>query len=140
MTVPNRYNAGGPIQGVIIEGAASAAGVITPIPSGSATDPEYTSPTAANDPVFDNANGTKTSLTTNATIITPPAGCKWIRISTDVDIFINTANTAAVDDGTSSRIVANSPEYVPVTAGLAVKGLSSSGSATVRCTPLKARP
>ena len=98
-----------------------------------------TVPSAAYDPIFDNAAGTKTSLTTNATIITPPTGCKWVRITCDVDIFVNAAGAAAVDDGTSTRIIANIPEYIPVTAGTAVKGLSSSGTATVRCTPLKAR-
>lgn len=94
---------------------------------------------SAQDPIFDHANGTKTSVTTSATIITPPTGCKYLRISTDVDAYINTAGSAAVDDGTSIRIVANVPEVIPVTAGTVVKALSSSGTAVIRCTPLKSR-
>ena len=96
-------------------------------------------PSKDQDPIYDHANGTKTSVTTSATIITPPAGCKFIRLSSDVDIFVNTAGSAAVDDGTSIRIVANQPEIIPVTAATAVKALSSSGTATVRCTPYKER-
>lgn len=109
------------------------------------SDPVYVGGTVAaglstdQDPIFDHTNGTKSSVTTSATIITPPAACKYLRISTDVDIYVNTAGATAVDDGTSIRIVANSPEVIPVVAGTAVKALSSSGTATVRCTPLKVR-
>lgn len=91
------------------------------------------------DPIFDEANGTKTSVTVSATVITPPVNCKYVRITSDADIVINTAGNAAVDDGTGARIVAGVPEIVPTTAGVAVKALSLSGTATVRCTPLKAR-
>ena len=91
------------------------------------------------DPIFDHANGTKTSVTASATVLTPPTGCRFARISSDVDIFVNTAGATAVDDGTSIRIVANQPEIIPVVAGTAVKALSSSGTAVVRCTPMKAR-
>lgn len=96
-------------------------------------------PSKDQDPIYDHANGTKTSVTTSATVITPPAGCKFLRISSDVDVFVNTAGSAAVDDGTSIRIVANSPEVIPVTAATAVVALSSSGTATVRCMPYKER-
>jgi hypothetical protein len=106
---------------------------------GSSTNPVSSSPSTDQDPIFDHANGTKTSVTTSATIITPPAACKFLRISTDVDIFVNTAGSAAVDDGTSIRVVANQPEIIPVVAATAVKALSSGGTATVRCTPMKVR-
>jgi hypothetical protein len=91
------------------------------------------------DPIFDHANGTKTSVTTSATVLTPPADCRYARISVDVDTFVNTAGNAAVDDGTSIRVVANVPEVIPVTAGVKLFALSSSGTAVVRCTPLKPR-
>lgn len=96
-------------------------------------------PGASQDPIFDHANGTKTSITTTAAIITPPALCRYVRISTDADIVINTANSAAIDDGTATRIIANSPEIVPVVAGVQVHALSLSGTAVVRCTPMKVR-
>jgi hypothetical protein len=89
--------------------------------------------------LWDNANGTKTSVTASATIITPPAGCRMVRITTDADIVVNAAGATAVDDGTAARIVANLPEYMPVTPGTAVKALSLSGTAVVRCTPIKSR-
>lgn len=98
-----------------------------------------TTPSTDQDPIFDHTNGTKSSVTTSATIITPPAGCKYLRISSDVDVYVNTAGATAVDDGTSIRVVANQPEVIPVVAATAVKALSSSGTATVRCTPLKVR-
>jgi hypothetical protein len=105
----------------------------------SAANPMPCQPSTDQDPIFDHTNGTKTSVTVSATVITPPAGCKYVRISTDVDAFINTAGSAAVDDGTSIRIVANQPEIIPVVAATAVKALSSSGTATIRCTPMKVR-
>jgi hypothetical protein len=98
-----------------------------------------TSSSSDQDPIFDHANGTKTSVTVSATVLVPPAGCKFARISADVDVFVNTAGSTAVDDGTSLRIVANQPEVLPVTASVAVKALSSSGTAVVRCTPMKVR-
>jgi hypothetical protein len=105
----------------------------------STTNPVPMAAPADQDPIFDHANGTKTSVTASVTIITTPAGCKYLRISSDVDLFVNTAGSAAVDDGTSIRIVANSPEVIPVVPATAVKALSSAGTATVRCTPLKVR-
>jgi hypothetical protein len=51
------------------------------------------------DPIFDHANGTKVAVTTSASVITPPAGCKYLRISADVDVVVNTAGVAAVDNG-----------------------------------------
>lgn len=92
------------------------------------------------DPIFDHANGTKKSITTSAALLTPPAGCKFVRVTTDADIVVNTAGAAAVDDGTSVRIVANQPEMIPVVEAVAVNALSLSGTAVVRCTPMKARP
>jgi hypothetical protein len=105
-----------------------------------ASRPFYTGASADQDPVFDTANGTKTSVTSSATVLTPPAGCKYCRISTDADIVVNTNGATAVDDGTAARIIAGLPEIIPVIAGTAVKALSLSGTATVRCTPLKSRP
>lgn len=96
-------------------------------------------PSADQDPIFNHAAGVKVAVTTSVALFTPPAGCKFARISTDVDIVVNTANAAAVDDGTAVRIVANLPEVIPVTAGIQVRALSLGASATVRCTPLKAR-
>jgi hypothetical protein len=92
------------------------------------------------DPIFDHANGTKVAVTTSASVITPPAGCKYLRISADVDVVVNTAGAAAVDNGSSIRIIANQPETIPVTPSVAVFALSLGASATVRCTPLKVRP
>lgn len=92
------------------------------------------------DPIFDHANGTKNSVTASAPVLTPPAGCKFARISADADIVVNTAGNIAVDDGSSVRIVANQPEVIPVVAGVVVNALSLSGTAVVRCTPMKVRP
>jgi hypothetical protein len=96
-------------------------------------------PAGDQDPIFDHANGTKFTVTASVTVLTPPAGCKYARISADADIVVNTAGSNAVDDGTAIRIVAGLPEVIPVTALVAVKALSLSGTAVVRCTPLKAR-
>lgn len=105
----------------------------------SSANPMPVTPSADQDPILDHANGTKTSVTSSATVITPPVGCKYIRITTDVDIVVNTAGNTAVDNGTSSLIIAYASEIIPVTAGVAVKALSLGTAATVRCTPYKVR-
>lgn len=92
------------------------------------------------DPIYDHTNGTKNSVTTSAIIITPPAGCRFVRIDTDADIVVNTAGAAAVDNGSAATIRAvSSPTSIPVTAGVAVYALSLSGTAVVRCMPYKQR-
>lgn len=107
-------------------------------PSTAATSQSVT-PSTDQNPIFDHTNGTKTSVTTSATVITTGAGHTFLRISTDADIVVNTAGATAVDDGTGVRIVANLPETIPVPPSTAIKALSLSGTAVVRCTPLKVR-
>jgi hypothetical protein len=93
---------------------------------------------ADQDPVFDHAAGTKTTVTASATILTPPAGCKFARFSSNVDCFIRTDNTTAADDAASVPLYAGQPEVLPVTPGVIVKAFAAS-SAVVRAMPLKAR-
>ncbi len=104
-----------------------------------AANPLRVSPAASEDVIFDHASGTKTSVTTSATVFTPPTGCKYVRISSDTDCFVNTSGATAIDNGTALRLIANVPEILPVTEGVAVKVLSASGTAVVRCSPFKAR-
>lgn len=91
---------------------------------------------AFDDFTYDHANGTATAVTTSVTIVTPAAGVRRIRVSADVDFWLNTNNVAAGATGTSIRIYAGLPEIVPVTAGVAVKAAAVSGTANVLCTPL----
>lgn len=95
-------------------------------------------PSVDQDPIFDHTNGTKTTVTTSATVLTPPAGCKYARIATDVDCFIRTDGSAAADAAGSIRLIANQPETIPVVAAVAVTAYAAS-SAVVRVTPLKVR-
>lgn len=98
-------------------------------------------PSDDQDPIFDHANGAKVPLTSNtvADLITPPVGCKFVRISADADILVATDNPASpTDDGKMIRIIANQPEIIPVVAGVKVKGLSTT-AAVVRLTPMKVR-
>lgn len=108
--------------------------------SGDGTFSDVFAPSADQDPVFDNSHGTKNSITSSATIITPPTGCKYLNIVCSADIVVNTDGNTAVDDGTSMRIVANLPQIIPVIGGVAVKALSLVGTAVVHCTPFKVRP
>lgn len=127
------------IQKVSLVGSAGAAAAPASLGPQTSANSLSVVPSTDQNPIFDHANGTKTSVTTTTTIITTGAGHTFLRISTDVDLFVNTAGSAAVDDGTSIRIVANQPEVIPVPPSTAIKALSSSGTATVRCTPLKVR-
>lgn len=95
---------------------------------------------ADQDPVFDHVNGVRVALTANTStlLITPANGCKYIRINSEVDVFINTNNNAASDAATSVKIMANSPEVIPVIAGSTVN-MFSTLAGIVRATPMKVR-
>lgn len=95
---------------------------------------------ADQDPVLNHAAGVKVTATTaSATLITPPAGTKYVRVMAEADVLLRTDGQAAADDGGSIRLVANSPEVIPVYEGVPVTVRSVSGTAVVRSTPMKAR-
>ncbi|RVU13201.1 hypothetical protein [Methylobacterium oryzihabitans] len=97
-------------------------------------------PPGDQDPVFDHANGVKATINASALLLTVPPGCKYLRISAEGDIVVNTAGGPAVDDGKSVRVVAGLAEVIPVVAGQGVFVLSLTASPiVVRATPLKAR-
>lgn len=101
---------------------------------------ETAAPSPDQDPIFDHANGVKNAaVTASATILTPPAGCKFARITSDVTCFVRTDAGVAADDAFSVVVFANIPEIVPVTAAVDVKAYAGS-SAVIRCMPFKARP
>jgi len=93
---------------------------------------------ADQDPVFDHANATKTSVTTSAVVLDPPTNCKFARVSSNVDCFVRTDGQPAADAAGSIPIVAGQPEVIPVVAGVDVTAFAAS-TAVVRVTPLKAR-
>lgn len=98
-------------------------------------------PSTDQDPIFDEANGERVALTANAAddIITPPTGCKFVRISATADTLIATNDpTTMTDNGKNILVTAGQPEIVPVTAGVTVRGLSTAAS-VVRAMPLKVR-
>jgi hypothetical protein len=106
----------------------------------SKTNPLPTNLPADQDPIFDHTNGVKvtTLATTSTLLITPPAGCKYIRINSDVDVFVNTANGAAGDVASSIKVMAANPELIPVVAGVNVN-IYTLTAAVVRATPMKVR-
>jgi len=91
------------------------------------------------DPIFDHTLGTRNSVTAAMNVIVPPTGCKFVRISSTADIVYRTDGIAASDAAGSTFLPANTPEVIPVIGGVAVSALSLSGTAIVRCTPLKVR-
>ncbi|WP_298958994.1 hypothetical protein [uncultured Methylobacterium sp.] len=125
-----------------------------PLPTGAATETKVealrallagtlkVAPPADQDPVFNHAAGVKlTGVNASVKLLDVPADCKYVRISCESDIVVNTtAAGPAADDGKSIRIAAGPAEVIPVVSGAAVWGMSLSGVATtVRVTPLKAR-
>ena len=102
-------------------------------------NPLPTKPSADQDPIFDHANGTKTDVTTAEDVLTPPAGCRYVRVSANVDILVRTDGQDAADDAFSILVSAGQPEIVPVTEAVPVSALSTSGTAVVRCMPFKSR-
>lgn len=91
---------------------------------------------------YDEAHGVVKSITTSAVLFTPLTGHLYAEISAPADIYIRTDDAAVVlpsDGATSSAIYvpAGQPKTVPVTAGVAIRALSASGSAVlVSVTPL----
>ncbi|MFG1461712.1 hypothetical protein V5F77_02350 [Xanthobacter sp. DSM 24535] len=90
------------------------------------------------DPDFDTANGARLAVTASVALLTPPAGCKWVRIDTDAAIYVNTAGAAAAANAASIRITTGA-EIIPVKAGVAVYAMAVTGTANVGAMPLKAR-
>jgi hypothetical protein len=91
------------------------------------------------DPIFDYGNGTKTSVTASATVLTPATDCRYVRVIADATVVVNASGSAAVDDGSGVMLPAYVAEIIPVSGGVPVKALSLAGTATVRCTPMKVR-
>ena len=120
-----------------LEDAAQRAALLAKLVDG--TMKVISSLSADQDPIFDHTNGTKTTVTTSAAILTPPTGCKFARFASNVDCFIRTDNAAAADDAAAIALYAGQPEIFPVTPGVAVRAFAAS-SAVIRATPMKARP
>ena len=93
-----------------------------------------------NDPIYDEANGTRTSVTGSASILTPSTSCVFAWIGTDAAIVINTNGAAAVDNGTSVYLPAAFAGIIPVRPGTQIFALSLSGTAIVRAVPMIVRP
>lgn len=98
-------------------------------------------PSKDQDPIFDNANGTKVAVgaTASTTILTPPAGCKYASVLVTNDGFFRCDAAAAGDLAGSQKLLANMERIIPVQAGVNVTFYS-----TVACTayvvPFKDRP
>ena len=105
------------------------------------SNPVPVKPSLDQDPIFDEANGASYTLVANTStvLITPPAGCKFMRISVTADTLIRTDNVAVLDNGKNAMIWGGTTDTIPVTAGTALRGFSASAS-VVRCLPLKERP
>lgn len=93
-----------------------------------------------NDPIYDEANGKKTSVTSSSSILTPGTSCVFAWLGTDSAIVINTNGAAAVDDGTGVYVPAGFAGIIPVRPTVAIFALSLSGTAIVRIVPTTVRP
>lgn len=90
------------------------------------------------DPIYDHANGVRATVTTSTVVFTPAAGVKFARFDASSEAFIRTDNAVAADDGQAVRLIADSPDILPVTPGVPVRAYAAS-SATLRITPMKVR-
>lgn len=96
------------------------------------------SPSPAQDPIFDHANGIKVTVTASAVVFTPPAGCYFAQFDVDVGTFIRTDDVAAADAAGAYRLIADQDRILPVTPGLAVRAYCPT-SAVLRIIPMKVR-
>lgn len=122
-------------------------GNVRAVAHGDGTFTPRAAPAAEQDPIYDHANGKKTSVPANAgttVILLPPADCKYARIRSDVDVLVradgeDVTNVAAPTTNIPITIAGGQPEVIPVTPTVAVKAMSVSGTATVTVVPFKAR-
>lgn len=98
-----------------------------------------TTPSTDQDPILDQANGLEKAVTTSSTtMITPPAGCKYVLMDAEATVFFRTDGVAATVGGKASRLIANTPQIIPVTAGTDVTVIGAAAT-KVYATPLKSR-
>lgn len=97
------------------------------------------SPSADQDPVFDHGNTVSMAIgATTTDLITPPAGCKYLRVSFAADALVRT-DGSAVTSGSGIAVYAATPEIIPVLPGVKVTAMGVSGATTGRATPMKVR-
>lgn len=97
-------------------------------------------PVALPDPIFDHANGTKTTVTSGTDSIVINTGtAKFINVFATEDILIRTDGSVASDTGGSMVIIAGQNEVLPVPPATAISALAMNTDASVYVTPLKSR-
>ena len=117
----------------VADGAGTPVSSQNPLPVAAAVS-------ADQDPVFDHVNAARVTVTTaSATVIIPPSGCKYLRVHATADVFLRTDAVPAADAAGSVKLLANQPETIPVTAGVAVTALVAAGTATLYATPMRVR-
>ena len=120
-------SAGNPLPVAMALGTKAASGSLS------------TTPSTDQDPIFDHANAVKFAVTqASQAAITPPAGCKYMRLHADGDCFIRTDGAPAADANGSIKMLANQPETIPVTAGTPVTVIAAAAT-VLRATPMKVR-
>lgn len=102
------------------------------------TNAVVASPSAAQDPILDHANGEKETVSTSAVVFTPPAGCYFAHFDANVETFIRTDNAPAADAAGARRLIADQGEILPVTPGVDVRAYCAT-SAVLRIIPMKVR-
>lgn len=101
-----------------------------------------TTPSTDQDPIFDHANGARVAVTAAvANVITPPVGCKYLRVQSTTDCFVRTDATDPGDAAGSIRLLANVPETIPVVAGASgqVRVIRATADGVIYATPMKVR-
>lgn len=102
-------------------------------------------PSSDQDPIFDHTNAGIASVnsTSNTVLWTPPAGCKFVSMLSDNDVFIRTdANVASATANGSYKLLGSTRETIPVTANVGVFAVTANSSitASLRIMPYKVRP
>jgi hypothetical protein len=100
-------------------------------------------PSKDQDPIYDHENGVIAPITANAasvTVFTPPVGCKFVEVFSDVDILLRTDNIAitGASDPKALPVQAATTKIIPVVEAVPVKGWSLL-LASVRFMPMKVR-
>ena len=132
MAIGNRYNGGGALQGVVIEGTADASGTVTAPTGASAASPSYVVAGAA--PAGTNRSGTATTTSGGLSVAANASrrGLVGQNISTVNIGFNEFGGTAAI--GTAGTYTVPPGSSFSITTANLVNFIAASGTAAVTMT------
>lgn len=116
MPIGSRYNGGGSIQGVVIEGQVDATGAVVPVPGGSSSSPIVVRDAGG---TATNRSGTITTGATAQVLAAANANRRYLngQNRSTGDLYVNETGTASATAGAGNYLVAAGGYFSITTVG-----------------------